>query len=100
VLEPFAPHFAEEAHQRLGGKGSITQLHWPTYDPAMLVDAEIEIPVQVNGKLRGRIIVASNADEAIILSTAINDAEVQKHLAGKQPKKKIYIKGRMVNLVV
>ena len=73
---------------------------WPSYDPAMLVDASIEMPVQVNGKLRGRITVPADADEAAVIAAALADAEVQKHLGGKELKKKIYVKGRMVNLVV
>ena len=103
VLEPFAPHFAEEAYERLGGgegKESISKLAWPTFDAAMLVDATMEIPVQVAGKLRGKITVARDADEGTVLAAAMADAEVQKFLAGKEPKKKIYVKGRMVNLVV
>jgi leucyl-tRNA synthetase len=103
LLEPFAPHFAEEAHSRLGqnaSAGSISELPWPVCDPALLVDATIEIPVQVAGKLRGKITVPRDADEATVLSAALADPEVQKFLAGKEPKKKIYVKGRMVNLVV
>jgi leucyl-tRNA synthetase len=104
LLEPFAPHFAEEVHERLAGgpeaAKSITQLPWPAYDPAQLVDATIEIPVQVSGKLRSRITVPNGADEATVIAAALADAEVQKFLGGKEPKKKIYVKGRMVNLVV
>jgi leucyl-tRNA synthetase len=109
VLEPFAPHFAEEAYERIqnsegriqnGKWESISRLPWPTYDPALLVDAVMELPVQVNGKLRGRISVARDADQATILAAALADEDVAKFLAGKAPKKKIYVKGRMVNLVV
>jgi len=100
VLEPFAPHFAEEVYERLGGTGSISHRPWPVFDPAMLVDATSEIPVQVNGKLRGRITVARDADEGTVLAAALADADVQKFLEGKALKKKIYVKGRMVNLVV
>jgi leucyl-tRNA synthetase len=109
VLEPFAPHFAEEAYERIqnsegriqnGKWESISRLPWPTYDPALLVDAVMELPVQVNGKLRGRISVARDADEGTILAAALADGDVAKFLAGKEPKKKIYVKGRMVNLVV
>jgi len=109
VLEPFAPHFAEEMYARLKAGGrrqeaegivSISQTPWPTYDPAMCVDPTIEVPVQINGKLRGRVTVDANADDATVLAAVLADAEVQKHLAGKEPKKKIYVKGRMVNLVV
>jgi len=101
LLEPFAPHFAEEVHVRLTGSNmSITVQPWPSYDPAMLIDSTLEVPVQINGKLRSRISVAADADEAAVLTTALADPEVQKFLEGKEPKKKIYVKGRMVNLVV
>ncbi len=106
LLEPFAPHFAEEAHQRLTGssdlspQSSISLLPWPAYNPALLVESTLELPVQVNGKLRSRISVPADADETTILNTALADPETQKFLAGKDPKKKLYIKGRMVNLVV
>ena len=65
-----------------------------------MVESTLEIPVQVNGKLRGRITVVADADEGTILAAALADAEVLKFTAGKEPKKKIYVKGRMVNLVV
>ncbi len=100
VLEPFAPHFAEEVFERVGGKGSISALAWPAFDAAMLIDAMIEIPVQINGKLRSRITVANDVDEAGALAAALADPEVQKQIAGKELKKKIYVKGRMVNLVI
>ena len=73
---------------------------WPTFDPALLVDATIEIPVQVNGKVRSRITIPNDADEATAIAAALADPEIQKFLAGAVPKKKIYVKGRMVNLVV
>ena len=101
ILEPFAPHFAEEVYSKIGSdKSSITQLPWPSYDPALLVDATIEIPVQVNGKLRSRISIPNDTDEATAIAAALADPEVVKFLAGAAPKKKIYVKGRMVNLVV
>ncbi len=101
LLEPFAPHFAEEVFERLGGQGpSISLLPWPQYDAALLVDATMEVPVQINGKLRSRINVPNGADEATVLAAALADPEVQKSLAGKPLKKQIYVKGRMVNLVV
>ncbi|MGN6367645.1 MAG: leucine--tRNA ligase [Phycisphaerae bacterium] len=101
LLEPFAPHFAEEVYSRLSTTAeSITRLPWPTFDPALLVDATLEIPVQVNGKLRSRITIPNDADEATAITAALADPEVMKFLAGAAPKKKIYVKGRMVNLVV
>ena len=66
----------------------------------MLVEATMEVPVQINGKLRSRITVPNGAEEATVLAAALADPEVQKSLAGKPLKKQIYVKGRMVNLVV
>jgi leucyl-tRNA synthetase len=103
LLEPFAPHFAEEAYHRLAGssaKTSISQLPWPDHNPALLVDTTLEIPVQINGKLRSRITVGADADEPTILATALADPEAQKFLANKPIKKQIYVKGRMLNLIV
>ena len=106
LLEPFAPHFAEEVHARLikdtgmATHHSVSLLPWPTFDPAMLVDSTLDLPVQVNGKVRGRVQVAADAEDSAVFAAALADAEVQKFLEGKPVKKKIYIKGRMVNLVV
>ncbi|HVS73631.1 MAG TPA: leucine--tRNA ligase [Phycisphaerae bacterium] len=106
LLEPFAPHFADEVlsiiRPDLRGQGvvSISQRPWPVYDPTLLIDATVEIPVQVNGKLRSRVTVPNDADEATAVAAALADPEVQKFLAGKEPRKKIFVKGRMVNLVV
>jgi leucyl-tRNA synthetase len=106
ILEPFAPHFADEVlsiiRPDLAGQGiaSNSQRPWPAVNPALLVDATIEVPVQVNGKLRGRVVVAREADEGTVVAAALADADVQKFLEGKVVRKKIYVKGRMVNLVV
>jgi leucyl-tRNA synthetase len=98
VLAPFAPHVAEELWQQLGHDGSLAHEPWPTYDPALVAAQTIEMPVQVNGKLKGRIQVAPDADEATILAAAT--AAVQDALAGKTIVKKIVVPKRMVNLVV
>jgi len=110
VLEPFAPHFAEEVYERMQnaecrmqnekGWESVSRLAWPAYDEGMLVDATMEVPVQVNGKLRGRVVVARDADEGTVVAAALAEEEVARFLGGKVVKKKIYVKGRMVNLVV
>ncbi len=106
LLEPYAPHFAEEVHARLtqsstlSPQSSISALPWPNYDPALLIDVTLDLPVQINGKLRSRISVPHDSDDSTIFATTLADPEIQKQLAGKEPKKKIYIKGRMVNLVV
>jgi leucyl-tRNA synthetase len=99
ILSPFAPHLAEELWQRLGHAESLAHERWPAYDPALLVEESIEIPVQVNGKLRGRVRVPAGADQAAIVVAAMADAHVQIHLAGKTLRKQIYVPGKMLNLV-
>jgi leucyl-tRNA synthetase len=98
VLAPFAPHVAEELWQQLGHKASLAHEPWPAYDAALVAAETIEMPVQVNGKLKGRIQVAPDADEAAILAAAT--AAVQDALAGKIIVKKIVVPKRLVNLVV
>ncbi|HOZ45248.1 MAG TPA: leucine--tRNA ligase [Candidatus Hydrogenedentes bacterium] len=100
VLSPFAPHIAEELWQRLGHEGSLAYEPWPSYDEAMLVEDTIEIPVQVNGKVRGRILVPADAEKDTILATAKEDAKLAPYIEGKTLVKEVYVPGRLVNLVV
>ena len=100
ILSPFAPHLAEEAWERLGHAPSIADVPWPSYDPALCVDAEVEIAVQVNGKVRGRITVARDADEATARTLALADEGTKPHVEGKTVKKVVYVPGRIVNLIV
>jgi leucyl-tRNA synthetase len=100
ILSPFAPHLGEELWQRLGHTHTITFEPWPAHDEAKLARDVMVIAVQVGGKLRGQIEVAPDAAEATILAAAQADAKVQTFLAGKPIKKAIYVKGRLVNLVV
>jgi leucyl-tRNA synthetase len=100
ILSPFAPHVAEEIWQRLGHTGTITFEPWPAYDEAKLARATITIAVQVNGKLRGQIEVSPDAAEDAIKSAARADEKVVPFLEGKPIKREIYVKGKLVNLVV
>ena len=100
LLSPFAPHIAEELWQRLGHTASITYEPWPQFDEAKLARATMKIAIQVSGKLRGEIEVATDATEATILAAAKADEKVQPFIAGKALKKEIYIKGKLVSLVV
>jgi leucyl-tRNA synthetase len=100
MLAPFAPHIAEEIWERLGHHKSLTRRPWPTFEPAMLAETSIEIPVQVNGKLRDKIIVAADAAEEEILSKAAVAEKVVPWLAGKTIRKKLYVPKRLVNFVV
>ncbi len=100
ILSPFAPHLAEEIWQRLGHTTTITFEPWPAHDEAKLARDVMVIAVQVMGKLRGQIEVAPDATEASILAAAKADDKVQQFLEGKPIKREIYVKGRLVNLVV
>jgi leucyl-tRNA synthetase len=100
ILSPFAPHLAEELWQRLGHTTTIAYESWPVHDEAKLARDKIEIAVQVSGKVRGKILVDADASEQAILSEAKADAKVQSFLEGKPIKREIYVKGRLVNLVV
>ena len=100
LLSPFAPHVAEEMWQRLGHTASITYEPWPAFDEAKLARDVMVIAVQVMGKLRSQIEVALDATEASILAAAKADDKVQPFLEGKPIKREIYVKGRLVNLVV
>jgi leucyl-tRNA synthetase len=98
MVAPFAPHLAEELWRRLGHDESVTYVDFPVADPALLVAESVTYPVQVNGKVRGRIEVAADAAEEAVRSAAL--AEVAAHLAGREPRKVIVVPGRMVSIVV
>ena len=98
MLAPFAPHLAEELWHRLGHDTTITYADFPQADPALLVADSVTYPVQVNGKVRGRIEVAADAPQDAVREAAL--AEVAAHLGGKEPRKVIVVPGRMVSVVV
>lgn len=100
LLNPFAPHITEELWemQQFGGFCSLAD--WPEYDEALCTDSEVEIAVQVNGKLRGRITVAVDADQDTVLAAAKAEQKVADELFGGNIVKEIYIKGKLVNIVV
>jgi leucyl-tRNA synthetase len=100
ILSPFAPHIAEELWQRLGHRSSIAYQPWPAHDESKLARDVITIAVQVSGKVRGQIEVPADATEQTIIAAAKADAKVQSFIAGKPIAREIYVKGRLVNLVV
>lgn len=100
MLAPIAPHIAEELWQLLGHEGTISYAQWPTYDEAKLVDDEVEIAVQVAGKVRAKIVVAKDASKEDIEKVALADEKVQEYMAGKSLVKVIVIPGKLVNIVV
>ncbi|MGE5755474.1 MAG: leucine--tRNA ligase, partial [Planctomycetaceae bacterium] len=100
LLAPMAPHVAEELWQVLGHPESLAYAPWPTFDPALLKDEEVEVPVQVNGKLRGRVIVPAGADRQTLEGAARADERITALLEGKEIKKTVVVPGRLVNFVV
>ncbi|RLS45845.1 MAG: leucine--tRNA ligase, partial [Planctomycetota bacterium] len=99
LLAPFAPHFAEEIWHKLGCADALATAAWPTVDAALLVDDEVELAVQLCGKVKTRLRVPSSADAAAIEKLALADPKVIEMLAGKTPKKIIVVAGRLVNIV-
>lgn len=100
MLSPLCPHLAEELWRRLGHTTTITYVPFPVADPALLVEDTIEVPVQVNGKVRGRILIAPDADDAAHIAAAMALDNVVAALDGKTPVKTIVVRGRTVNIVV
>jgi leucyl-tRNA synthetase len=100
LLAPFAPYLSHELWEMLGEKENLLKAPWPIYDAALAKEEELEIPVQVNGKLRSRITVPADSGEEFVLKDALADEKVQSFIAGKQIVKNIYVPGKLVNIVV
>ena len=100
LLNPFAPHITEEIYEKLGFNTKITDTTWPEYDKEKIVDDEIEIPVQVNGKVRATITISKDEKEEIVKETAMKEANVISSISDKQIIKEIYIPNKIYNIVV
>ena len=100
MLAPLCPHMAEELWSRLGNPGTITYEDFPTADASLLASDTIEIPVQINGKVRTRLVVTVGMSQDELKVAAMADAKVQELLAGTTPKKEIIVPGRLVNFVL
>jgi len=105
LLQPFAPHLAEELFASLNANASdraatLAYVPWPKYDPALLIESTLEIPVQVNGKLRDRIIVPADATQAQLEAAALASEKVKPFIEGKTIKKIIVLPKKLVNIVV
>ena len=100
LLSPFAPHMCEELWAQLGHTKSVATEQWPQYDKKLIVETEITLAVQVNGKLRDTITVAADISEEDAKKMVLASAAVQKWLEGKEPKKIIYVKGKLISVVV
>jgi leucyl-tRNA synthetase len=100
LLAPFAPFLAHELWETLGEKGSLLKAPWPKYDPELAKEDEIQIPVQVNGKLRAVVTVPSGSTEDAIRDVALADEKIRSSIAGKNILKQIIVPGKLINLVV
>jgi leucyl-tRNA synthetase len=100
LLSPFAPHMAEELWQALGHRKTLAYEPWPRYDESLLVESTLELPVQINGKVRSKITVPADADNGAILLAAKTDPKVAEYMRGKDTVKEIVIPGRLVNIVM
>ncbi len=100
LLAPYAPHIAEELWHALGHVHSLADEPWPQYDPALLQEDEVEIAVQINGKVRARLKVPAGSDEASVQAVVLADAAVQQHIGSKAIKMIKVVPGRLVNIVV
>ncbi len=100
ILSPFCPHIVQELWSQLGHESFILQEQWPQYDAQKIVDDEITLVVQVNGKVRDTITVRADITEEDAKSTALASEKIQKYLEGKEPKKIIFVQGRLISIVV
>ena len=99
MLSPFAPHIAEEMWEMTGGEGFASLAAWPAYDEAKCVDSEIEIAVQISGKLRATIVIPADADRDAAIAAAKANDKIVAALEGKNIIKEIYVPGKIVNIV-
>ena len=100
MLAPYAPHLAEELWERLGHDASVFAAPWPAYDEGLVHADRVELVIQVNGKVRGRLTVARGLAERDVVKLALADQAVKKFVDGQPVKKVIYVQDRLVNLVV
>ena len=100
LLAPFAPHLAEELWHMIGHKDTIHRAGWPKFDPSKLTADTFDLVIQINGKVRDRITVASDISEEEAKQTALASEKVQKWLEGKEPQKMVYVKGKLMSIVV
>ena len=104
VLNPFAPHLSEEIHEQVAAAFGrpvqlLSEATWPAFDPAALVRNEIELVVQVNGKLRDRLMVSKDADEEAAKAAAFASARIREHTDGKTIRKIVFVPGKLLNIV-
>jgi leucyl-tRNA synthetase len=98
LLHPFAPHLGEELWEMLGHAPSVQNQPWPAYDPTLCEEDEVEIPVQINGKVRGRITIPKDAEQEQAVAAARE--ALATHLTGKPPRKIIWVPNKILNLIL
>jgi leucyl-tRNA synthetase len=99
LIAPMAPHLAEECWSALGQQGLVATADWPTFEPAMLIDSDVTVAIQVNGKLRDTLSVARGLDRAELERLALASDKIQRQLDGASPRKVIVVPDRLVNIV-
>lgn len=99
LLAPFAPHLAEELWHAMGHETSVHEQPWPSYDPEMLVEEEVEMAVQINGRVRDKLVVPVTADRETVEQLALNQERIKNHLSGKTVRKVIVVPKKLVNIV-
>ena len=99
IMSPFVPHVAEELWHRLGHDRAVSLAEWPSYDEAMLVDSMIELPVQIKGKIRSKIMLPADADEETTRQLALSDERIAELVAGMEIRKVIVVPGRIINII-
>jgi leucyl-tRNA synthetase len=100
LLSPFSPHVAEELWEAIGNKPSIFEQNWPRWDEEAAKEEQIELVVQVNGKLRSKVIISAGTPDDEIKRIALEDDRIKEIMSGKPVKKVIVVKGKLVNIVI
>ncbi|PRX41194.1 leucyl-tRNA synthetase [Planifilum fimeticola] len=99
LLAPFAPHLSEELWHVMGHEASVHEQPWPAYDPEMLVEEEVEMAVQINGRVRDKLVVPAEADRETVEQLALNQERIKNHLSGKTVRKVIVVPKKLINIV-
>jgi len=100
LLAPFAPHISEEIWKDLGFRKSIFNSDWPSYDEKLIEEEVVTIVIQINGKIRGEIVVEKDASEAKVREESMKIEKIKSYIEGKKIKKVIYVKGRLLSIVI
>ena len=100
MLEPFTPFIAEELWEEIGEAAPVFRHAWPSVNESYLIEDEVEVPVQVNGKLRGKIVIPTGSTKEVLEAAALADEKVSGFIAGREIVKVIALPGKMVNIVI